>query len=96
MIGNIVLLIHGTSQEGIGGAQLLKTSGHRGHHGSQVHWRDTLLRSYDVYEDIAASWELIDGHGDEATASKEPWQSDQIFIGVAWDPIVTPGGSLAL
>jgi len=40
------------------------------------------MRTKDDYEEIAASWEAIEGHGDEATASNGPRQSDKIFRGV--------------
>jgi len=43
------------------------------------------MRTKDDYEEIAASWEAIEGHGDEATASNGPRQSTRYLEG--WDKI---------
>ncbi len=61
---------------------VIKNASNRGCQGSQLPWSDTLISAYDDYKEIAASWEVIEGHGDEATASKGPRQADKIFRGV--------------
>jgi len=59
--------------------QLLNRSRNRGVHGSHLPWEATLLRIYHDYEELAASWGMIEGHGDEATAIDETRNRENVF-----------------